>query len=194
MKSMKIGGKFMGNITLVTGGMRSGKSTYAEKSLENNKSVLYIATSIITDREMEERVRIHQDRRGYKYRTVEGHKEIKEKIKTSLEEATLFECIGTFVTNWMFDILKGREIESLDTEEITQMENKIIDEIEQIIEEMRQTTKDHVIITNEVGLALISEYKLGRVFTDILGRVNQNIASHADAVYMIISGLSLKVK
>jgi len=184
----------MGKITLVSGGMRSGKSTFAENALKEEDSILYIATSMITDEEMEERVRIHKSRRGSKYTTHEGHNNLNEVIKKATQSATLLECIGTFITNRMFDILGKKDIEDLSKEEIRDIEETIVIEVKSILEEMSKSTKINIIITNEVGLTLISEYKLSRVFTDILGRVNQLIASRADDVYFVISGLPMKIK
>lgn len=184
----------MGKITLVSGGMRSGKSTYAENALKDEKSILYIATSMITDEEMEERVRIHQSRRGDRYRTHEGHNNLNKVIQESKESASLLECMGTYITNRMFDILGNKAIESLSRDEIRDIENVIVEEVEQFLTEMSKSPSKHMIITNEVGLTLISEYKLSRVFTDILGRVNQLIASKADEVYFVVSGIPLKIK
>lgn len=185
----------MGKIIMITGGMRSGKSSYAEALLDNETSILYIATSTITDADMEERVRLHQARRGDKYKTFEGFKGIEEEIREAAKKkikATLFECVGTFVTNLIFD--KYMDIDDLSVEEINQLEGTILDELKNIIRQMKTTDMTHVIITNEVGLALISEYRLGRVFTDILGRANQLIAKEADQVYMIVSGYPITIK
>jgi len=182
----------MGDIIMITGGMRSGKSTFAEKLLSDETSILYIATSKITDDEMKERVRIHQQRRGSKYETYEGHVDIATQVLNTSNKSTLLECVGTLVTNMMFD--EFMEFDELSVQDINKLELKIVNEIETIIDSMKEKEGTHIIITNEVGLSLISEYKLGRIFTDIIGRVNQKIANRADQVYMIISGIELLVK
>lgn len=184
----------MSKITLVSGGMRSGKSTYAEKALIEEPSILYIATSMITDEEMEERVRKHKERRGARYKTHEGHNDLDQVVAQATEGAILLECMGTFITNRMFDILGNKAIEAFSREEIQDIENGIVEEVTSILEEMSKSNKNNMIITNEVGLTLISEYKLSRVFTDILGRVNQLIASKADEVYFVVSGIPLQIK
>lgn len=184
----------MSKITLVSGGMRSGKSTYAENALQEESSILYIATSMITDEEMEERVRKHKERRGARYKTHEGHNDLEQVVEQALEDAILLECMGTLITNRMFDILGNRAIEALSRDEIQSIENTIVEEVIRILEQMSKSGKSNIIITNEVGLTLISEYKLSRVFTDILGRVNQLIASKADEVYFIVSGIPMKIK
>jgi adenosylcobinamide kinase/adenosylcobinamide-phosphate guanylyltransferase len=92
----------------------------------------------------------------------------------------------------MFD--EFMEFDELSVQDINKLELKIVNEIETIIDSMKEKEGTHIIITNEVGLSLISEYKLGRIFTDIIGRVNQKIANRADQVYMIISGIELLVK
>lgn len=184
----------MGEITLVSGGMRSGKSTFAEKALKDEQSILYIATSMITDEEMKERVRLHQLRRGKRYRTHEGHHNLNILIKEATESSTLLECMGTFITNRMFDTLGNQAIEALSKDEIKELEESIVNEVIDILEEMKKSQKNNIIITNEVGLTLISEYKLSRVFTDILGRVNQLIASKADHVIFVVSGIPITIK
>ncbi len=182
----------MGKIVMVTGGTRSGKSSFAEGLLKDENSILYIATGKITDDEMAERVRHHQERRGERYRTYEGYEAIPDAIRESAETATMLECIGTMVTNMMFD--EDRDLDRISIEDVKQMEERIVSAVSDIIGEMKKTNQLHMVITNEVGFALISEYKLGRIFTDILGRVNQFIARHADEVYLVVSGLPVKVK
>jgi len=184
----------MGRITLVSGGMRSGKSTFAENALKEEKSILYIATSMITDEEMQDRVKIHQSRRGSRYKTYEGHKDLHHVIKEATESATLLECMGTLITNRMFDILGNKAIESVSRDEIRMIEETIVNEVLVLLNIMKKSEKNNMIITNEVGLTLISEYKLSRVFTDILGRVNQLIAEQANEVFFVVSGIPLKIK
>lgn len=183
----------MGLIRVITGGMRSGKSSFGERIINELKGeVLYIATGVITDKEMEERVRQHQARRGARYKTCEAYQQIDRIIQTREEPIVMIECVGTMVTNLMFD--KYHEFDNLSTDEVTQLEAYVVKEVNKIINVMKATEKDYIIITNEVGSALVSEYKLGRVYTDILGRINQILGQIGDEVYLVVCGIPMKVK
>ncbi len=177
-------------IHLVTGGMRSGKSSYVEEQLKSCTKILYIATSMITDDEMKERVRIHKSRRGERYRTFEGHNKLHKVISEAIEENIMLECVGTLITNMIFD--RYSDVEELTIEQTNKLEEEILIEINKIIDV--SINKNIYIITNEVGMGLISEYKLSRVFTDIIGRVNQTIARKSDKVTLMVSGIPMLIK
>ena len=112
----------MGKIILVTGGSRSGKSTFAEKLLEDKDDVLYIATAIVTDKEMEKRIENHKKRRNVKWGTYEGYKELDKVFKEDQHKYIMLECIGTMVTNLMFD--KNYNFDTMSQQEISEL-NKV---------------------------------------------------------------------
>lgn len=182
----------MGKIILVTGGSRSGKSTFAEKLLEDKDDVLYIATAIVTDKEMEKRVQKHKERRNVKWGTYEGYKELDKVLKTDCHKYIMLECIGTMVTNLMFD--KNYDFDTMSQEDIKKLSNHIKLEVEKIILAAKENNKELIIVTNEVGWSLVSEHRLGRIFSDTLGNLNQLIASLSDKVYLVACGLPLKLK
>lgn len=182
----------MSKITLVTGGSRSGKSSFAEGLLKERDKVLYIATSFITDDEMKERVAIHKSRRNQNWETYEGYKDLYKIIEAWKHEHIILECISTMITNLIFD--KYTDFDNLSKEEIQDLEESISMQITEIITACRKFNKQLVIITNEVGFGLISEYKLGRIFTDITGRINQFLGRECDEAYLVVSGLPLKLK
>lgn len=182
----------LSKIILVTGGSRSGKSSFGEKLLNNNDNVLYIATSIITDDEMKERVAIHKKRRNKKWKTFEGYKDLHNIIKESECDHIMLECITTMITNLIFD--QYTDFDNLSREEIDSLEESITIELKKIISTVREFNKEIVIITNEVGFGLVSQYKLGRIFTDISGRLNQLLGQLSDEAYLVVSGLPLKLK
>ncbi len=179
-------------IILVTGGTRSGKSRYGEKILESLDSILYLATATITDEEMERRVEHHQKRRGDRYVTVEGYKNMDISIEKSVCEHSILDCVGTTITNWMFDI--SSDLDCITQDEVEAIERELLAYFQRILQSMKKKPGKQVIVTNEVGMALISEYRLGRVFTDILGRVNQFIAQEADKVVFMVSGIPMIIK
>jgi adenosylcobinamide kinase/adenosylcobinamide-phosphate guanylyltransferase len=182
----------MGKIILVTGGSRSGKSTFAEKLLEDKDDVLYIATAIVTDKEMEKRVENHRNRRNPKWGTYEGYKALDKAFENGNYRYIMLECIGTMVTNLMFE--QQYNFDNMSQQEIDELTTKIKSEVEKMIFAVKQKDKELIIVTNEVGWSLVSEYKLGRIFSDILGHLNQLIASLSDEVYLVACGLPIRLK
>lgn len=182
----------MSKITLVTGGSRSGKSSYGEGIFKDEDNVLYIATSMITDDEMKQRVAIHKSRRNKNWQTFEGHRDLDKVIKETNCNYIILECITTMITNLMFD--KYTDFDNLRKEDIQTLEDNISELITKIISNCKDFDKELVIITNEVGFGLVSEYKLGRIFTDISGRINQLLGRLCDEAYLVVSGLPLKLK
>ncbi|HBC95714.1 MAG TPA: bifunctional adenosylcobinamide kinase/adenosylcobinamide-phosphate guanylyltransferase [Clostridium sp.] len=182
----------MGKIILITGGSRSGKSTFAEKLLKEKKKVLYIATAVVTDEEMKLRIKKHKSRRDPGWITYEGYNSLGDVIRKSECQYIMLECIGTMITNMIFE--KNINMDKIDSQGIERLENYIIGEVKDIISAANESSKCVLIVTNEVGLSLVPEYKLGRVFSDILGKSNQIIAKYSDTVYLTVCGLPLKLK
>jgi adenosylcobinamide kinase/adenosylcobinamide-phosphate guanylyltransferase len=182
----------MSKITLVTGGSRSGKSSFGEELFKEEDDVLYIATSTITDDEMKQRVAIHKSRRNQKWQTFEGYRDLYKVIEETDCKCIILECITTMITNLMFD--KHTDFDNLLKEDRQTLEDGITEEITKILSNCRKFDKELVIITNEVGFGLVSEYPLGRIFTDISGRVNQLLGKLSDDAYLVVAGLTLKLK
>lgn len=184
---------------LVTGGCRSGKSEFAEKIVTDKSDGpwLYIATAKITDEEMETRVLKHRARRSSQWDTYEEDGNIVQFIGSDhikKYNGILMDSITTFVTNRIFDEIGEVDwsqfsFESVDFESI---ENSILKEFERICVEGQQLPI--VFVTDEIGLGVVPETCLGRNFRDILGRVNQYIAGVCEDVYMVISGIPVKIK
>lgn len=177
-------------ITLVTGGARSGKSTFAESLYEDNLDVVYIATSKIYDTEMEERVRLHKLSRPSEWRTYEGNYELHNCIGN--EKNYLLDCITILTSNIMFDLSK--DAEHIDIELQKKIEDVVYKEIENLIRVIRQKEFNLVMVTNEVGDSIVPEHHISRVFRDIQGRVNQRLAKLSDEVYLVCCGIPVKIK
>lgn len=182
----------MGKIVLVTGGSRSGKSTFAEKILEGKDNVLYIATAKVTDEEMKKRIEIHKKSRNQKWSTYEGFKNLDKILEKDNNKYVMLECIGTMVTNLMFD--KNIDFDTISLEEIAKLEKEIKDEVKKVITTAKEKDKELIIVTNEVGWSIVPGYRLGRIFSDILGHVNQYIGSLSDEAYMVACGFPIKLK
>jgi adenosylcobinamide kinase / adenosylcobinamide-phosphate guanylyltransferase len=186
----------MKNIVLITGGARSGKSTYAEKLAKEAKSgVLYIATSIPFDDEMKDRVKKHKERRPATWYTFEGYKNLRQVFYNEVMQfdTILLDCITIMVTNLMFE-QAGDNFDDLNDQAIDTMEKEILQEVTDFLDEAEKSLKTIILVTNEIGCGIVPEYKMARVFRDIAGRVNQYIASRAEEVHMVVCGIPIKIK
>ncbi len=177
-------------IKLVTGGMRSGKSNFAESLYSGLKDVVYIATAEPTDEEMEVRIRVHQDIRPKEWKTFETSTDLSEALGE--EQYYLLDCVTNYISNFMHRATIDDPVISYEKE--CELENSIYDELKKLIDRIRTEDKKLVIVTNEVGSSLTPMNHIGRVFTDIQGRINQKLAKEADEVYVVISGIEVKLK
>lgn len=177
-------------IRLVTGGSRSGKSSFAESLYREKDDVVYIATSKILDKEMEERIDLHRNTRPGEWRTYEGNYDLKGCL--GQEEYYLLDSVTVMVSNIMFDITK--DLEYIDYKAQAEVENKIVSELEVFIDKIKNNTYNLILVTDEVGSSIVPEHHISRVFRDIQGRVNQRLASIADEVYLVCCGLPVKIK
>lgn len=177
-------------IRLVTGGARSGKSTFAEELIPKQVSTTYIATSQIWDSEMEERVRLHKKRRPPQWNTWESPYEL-QNCPYHTEEYIL-DCVTLFTSNHLFKLL-GTE-EKVSPELQTEIENKILDELYGLIHFVKEIQGNLILVTNEVGSSIVPENHISRVFRDIQGRVNQRLAMVSDEVYMVVCGIGVQIK
>lgn len=184
----------MGKMMLVTGGARSGKSSYAESLLRKmDGDIMYIATAIPFDDEMKDRIKKHKQQRPDTWHTYEGHKEL---YKVVAEQScnyvgVLLDCVTILVTNLMFDYMGEKDIEDID---IDSLEKSIYKEFELLVNSIKRSSADVVLVTNELGCGVVPESKLGRVFRDIAGRMNQYLGRNADEVYLSVCGIPTKIK
>ncbi|WP_329903322.1 bifunctional adenosylcobinamide kinase/adenosylcobinamide-phosphate guanylyltransferase [Porphyromonas pogonae] len=169
----------MRKIVLITGGQRSGKSSYAENlALSLSSTPLYIATARIWDDEFRERVHIHQARRGNQWTNIEEEKELSKHDVTG--QTVVIDCVTLWATNFFFD-----------------MDSHIKEALEALKKEfIKFTSQDatFIFVTNEIGLGAVSENDIQRRFTDLQGWLNQFIAQEADEVVMLVSGIPLFIK
>ncbi len=177
-------------IYLVTGGARSGKSSFAENLYKGKLDVVYIATSKTHDKEMEERVKLHKESRPSQWRTYEGNYDLVRAIDK--EKNYLLDCITVLTSNIMFDL--SEDIEYIDYELQREIEDKIILEVKNLIGKIRVKGYNLILVTNEVGDSIVPEHHISRVFRDIQGRVNQRIASICDKVYLVCCGIPVEIK
>jgi len=164
----------MKRIILITGGSRSGKSTYAEKlALSLSSTPVYLATARIWDEEFRKRVIHHQARRGPEWTNIEEEKELSRHALSG--RTILIDCITLWCTNFFFDL-------KADTDQALTAAKEEFD---------RFTSQDatFIFVTNEIGMGGTSENEIQRKFTDMQGWMNQYIASQADEVILMVSGI-----
>ena len=165
-------------IVLITGGQRSGKSAFVENmALSLSSQPVYMATSRIWDDDFAQRVKVHQERRGPQWTNIEEEKELSRHQVEG--RVVLIDCCTLWATNYFFDLK--------DTE---QCKTALKAEFDKLTEQSAY----FIFVTNEIGLGGVSENELQRKFTDLQGWLNQYVASKANDVYFLISGISLKIK
>lgn len=169
----------MRRIILITGGQRSGKSSYAEKlALSLSPTPVYIATSRIWDEEFRQRVIKHQERRGPEWTNIEEGKELsRHQVK---DNVVLIDCVTLWCTNFFFDL-------DADVEAALQA-------VKQEFDNFIRQDATFIFVTNEIGSGAVSENAIQRRFTDLQGWMNQYIASKADQVYLMVSGIPVPIK
>ena len=174
----------MARIILVTGGVRSGKSSFAEKLMLDKENVVYIATSPRLDSEMDERIKNHQQRRAdFGWQTIEEEVDIQNHLNEG--KSYLVECLTLWVNNLMYQAEKiGQELNEV---EISSKCQSLLDKLDTIDGTV-------LFVTNETGMGIMPINKAARQFGDFAGRCNQMIAEAASEVYLMVSGIPMKIK
>ena len=168
----------MKKVILITGGARSGKSRYAEElALSLSKNPVYVATAHVWDEEFRERVKKHQERRGPEWTNIE------EEMLLSRHDLTgrvaVIDCITLWCTNYFF------QMQEVDT---------ALEALKAEFDKFTAHDATYIFVTNEIGSGGTSENAIQRKFTDLQGWMNQYIASKADEVILMVSGIAVKVK
>lgn len=178
-------------MTLVLGGARSGKSTFAEQiAAKSNKKVTYLATAEAKDSEMAARIEIHRQRRPSEWNTWEAPPEMLPAAISALSGVLLLDCLTMWLTKFF---LEGEFAETKDEKVWLKRE----EEIRELTEQLCSAPKDNthlIVVSNEVGFGLVPSYIMGRRFRDLQGRMNQLCASKADNVVLVVAGCPLWIK
>ena len=188
-------------VYLVTGGCRSGKSSYAQKLCERLcPNPIYLATSSTQgsyqDADMEDRVRRHQNDRGEKWTTIEAPLRPSEHLESMQARVVLVDCLTLWLTNYMLEYkafsLEGEEISSKERMEAAE---KALDSIKEEFEKMAgQWNTTFVFVTNELGSGTHASDAFSRTFVDHQGWLNQYVASKACRVIHMVSGCPSIIK
>jgi adenosylcobinamide kinase/adenosylcobinamide-phosphate guanylyltransferase len=204
-----------GRLILVTGGARSGKSTYAERLAAElaeplGGRVTYIATSEAHDEEMAQRVGAHQASRLALWTTVECATEVPAAVRAAAGTSVappviLLDCVTLWVTNLLFSggAFGGSEPpedgynydkDLLPAAEERAAATRVAAAVTGLLAAVAETGVTLVAVSNEVGLGVVPEYPLARLYRDQLGWANQRLAADAESVYLLVSGYPLDVK
>jgi len=181
----------VGRATLVLGGIRSGKSAFAEKlASQGPASTLYLATGQPVDSEMEERIRRHRQNRSAAWSTLEAPLDLAGPLETALaaEDApsvVLVDSIDVWVSNLLLDH---------EDDPAAMLEALALSHIQRLTELMGRSRAEFFLVSSEVGFSLVSTNSLGRRFQDLLGLVNQAVAAAASTVYLVTAGLPMLLK
>jgi adenosylcobinamide kinase/adenosylcobinamide-phosphate guanylyltransferase len=178
----------MGQMILITGGSRSGKSSYAQNAAESlNSSRLFLATCPVIDEEMTGRIQKHQqERSGRGWDTIEEPVSLAAAIeKASAYETVLVDCLTLWINNLMYVFENNHK-------SIT--ESDISLECEKLIATSRAHAGTILFVTNEVGMGIVPENASARLYRDLVGRCNQIIAKACHRVVLLVSGQPIEIK
>lgn len=179
----------VGRFILVTGGCRSGKSEFAERLLSTATAQLfYIATALVCDSGMKQRVQAHKERRGESWTTLEAPEDpsrVLRELGTLRNDVggVLLDCITLWLSNCMLREMSDAEI---------------FRQVRLLAENacMLSATKrcPVVFVTNEVGCGIVPGTEIGSRFRDLAGLINQELARYADDVALVVCGLPIFLK
>lgn len=177
----------LNGLTLILGGARSGKSSFAEQiARESEKSVLFIATATAGDGEMAERISKHRAARPAEWQTLELPHCLGRNLAVPIAEVVIVDCITLLISNILVSLPENTIAELVI--------DKIRIEVEELIAAQVRLGGQWLIVSNEVGMGLVPPYTLGRVYRDALGWANQTLARAAQRVIFMVAGIPIVIK
>ena len=168
-------------VTLVLGGVRSGKSRYAQAEAARFSRVTFVATARPSDAEMRRKIAAHQRERPAGWKTIEASDGLDAVIRREGEiaDVLLVDCLTTYCGG-----LLSR----------TRSESGRRRHLEALVDAIQSTSASLFIVSNEVGSGVVPAFKSGRLFRDLLGEMNQHVARVADRVVLLVAGVPIAVK
>lgn len=171
---------------LVTGGVRSGKSVHAESLLADRVGVSYVAPGAVPSQDADpdwfSRIEAHRARRPSSWTTLETRDLSGVLARTA--EPVLVDCLGT----WLTAVLDERALWGSSADEVTAVIGRLAQEAVHRLAIRDGAGADTVLVTNEVGLGVVPSHRSGRLFRDLLGLVNQRVATACDEVHLVVAG------
>ena len=179
----------MGELILILGGARSGKSTFAQQLAQDlgGEQVLFVATAQAGDDEMQTRIEKHKQERPPGWKTLEAPRHVGRSMEAHSGEArvVLLDCLTLLVSNL---------IVTAPDPFAPQVEQQAMGELEDLIAYLKQLDGTLIVVSNEVGLGLVPPYPLGRAYRDLLGKANQLLAQRASQVHLMVAGIPVAIK
>jgi len=171
------------SFVFVTGGARSGKSDYAMSLAEKSGGrLVYIATATAGDDEMRERIENHRRSRGMNWKTIEETLDLSGAVSSLGGEGTVvIDCLTLWLTNLMMQDMEA-------------FEDVAVNKARELADALRTFKGTVVVVSNEVGMGIVPENTLSRRFRDVAGLVNRVMAASADEVYLVVSGIPVRIK
>ncbi len=178
-------------LSLVLGGVRSGKSEFAEKlAREEDKPALYIATGLASDPEMERRIQRHRESRPEHWTTAEAPTDLAGCLENALAGTNIPEVVLIdSLDSWVGNLLQKHEDEPGEL-----LDSLVEDSLRKMIKVCSQSPASIIVVSSEVGLTLVPPFPLGRRFQDLMGLVNQKVAAAAGRVYLVVAGVPVEIK
>jgi len=172
----------VGKLTFITGGARSGKSSFAvDMAVRLGEQVAFVATCLPRDEEMRLRIERHRKNRPAGWKTIEREKNVAAILQDlgNAFEVVIVDCITLLVSNLLL---------------ASSTEQEILEAARAIAEVSKKASFTTIVVSNEVGCGIVPDSGLGRRFSDIAGTANQVLAKQADEVYLMVSGIPVKIK
>ena len=182
-------------LIFILGGARSGKSSLAERlARRRGGRVMYVATAEALDADMERRIANHRQQRPPEWDTLEEPVKLPDVLPPALEgyDTCLLDCLTLWVSNLLLS-MEDAPTPTLPQRE-RDLEQEILSAAHRLLEVYEQSSATWIVVSNEVGLGIVPATRLGAVYRDALGRVNQVVAARADKVYFMVAGLALEMK
>lgn len=183
-----VAGAAVGELVLLLGGARSGKSARAEQlASARGGPVLFVATATAGDEEMARRIADHRAARPAGWRTLEAPQGVAAAVAASGDAAPtiVLDCLTLLVSNLLLTHEAEGEVE---------VGRRVDAEIDALLAAIDTGAATWIVVSNEVGMGLVPPYPLGRQYRDLLGRVNARVAARADRAYLLVAGLALDLK
>jgi adenosylcobinamide kinase/adenosylcobinamide-phosphate guanylyltransferase len=180
-----------GKCILILGGVRSGKSQFAQDLASRiGGPVLFVATGEALDEEMRQRIEDHKKVRPSGWRTLEAPVCVGPRVREQIGDArvVVVDCLTLLVSNVIDQCGDPGQVDA------GIASRKVAVEIEELAACVDEADATFILVSNEVGMGLVPDNRLGRIYRDCLGKANRDLAQRADAVHFMVAGIPMRVK
>lgn len=182
---------------MILGGARSGKSGFARSlAARSGGKVCFIATAEAKDAEMRERIERHRKERPKEWDLIEMAGGTRLERFPSGCQVILLDCLTVYLSNLILEsgLDRWEEENLLTMREVARKAKEVVERILLLVDDLRRRAGVLIVVSNEVGMGVVPSFRLGRLFRDLAGQLNQRLANEADEVYLVVAGLPLPLK